>query len=272
MVQEASGSHGLLEVSGSDVGLELIQEDDAQPYENTCKIHDEVMLAEVEPQNVKIPIRRSARIPQLKTQYQENNCYKRTRHPRGDSVQHRSLAVVAALHSRTHRFEDKLMDLEPHIFRMLLDLLRTRVNLEANVPIFEKDQYLCSIELAIIYARTDDIEFRRLQARGMLWTGTISNTYVEVVQCEISVEFRDIEGYRDLRQQTPVHTQQLPNRCYALSVKHPLMVVGTADRNLIAFNLQNQIHHRIRRDKKLTWDELLPQSEADKIGMICLNS
>ncbi|GJZ59324.1 polyprotein [Tanacetum coccineum] len=64
--------------------------------------------------------------------------------------------------------------------------------------------------------------------------------YVEVVQCEIAVEFRDIEGYWDLRQQTPVHTQQIPNRCYALSVKHPLMVVGTADRNLIAFNLQNQ--------------------------------
>ncbi|PWA56391.1 G-protein beta WD-40 repeat-containing protein [Artemisia annua] len=45
--------------------------------------------------------------------------------------------------------------------------------------------------------------------------------------------------YWDLRQQTPVHTQQLPERCYALSVKHPLMVVGTADRNLIVFNLQN---------------------------------
>ncbi|GJY07638.1 hypothetical protein Tco_0374692 [Tanacetum coccineum] len=34
----------------------------------------------------------------------------------------------------------------------------------------------------------------------------------------------------------------------------------------------DHIHHQIRRDKKLTWDELLPQSEADKIGMICLNS
>ncbi|GLT64076.1 hypothetical protein SLA2020_365900 [Shorea laevis] len=37
----------------------------------------------------------------------------------------------------------------------------------------------------------------------------------------------------------PVHTQQLPDRCYALTVRHPLMVVGTADRNLIVFNLQN---------------------------------
>nr|GEV31985.1 hypothetical protein [Tanacetum cinerariifolium] len=49
--------------------------------------------------------------------------------------------------------------------------------------------------------------------------------------------------YWDLRQQTSVHNQQLPNRCYALSVKHPLMVVGIADRNLIAFNLQNQVQH-----------------------------
>ncbi|KAJ9561358.1 hypothetical protein OSB04_006518 [Centaurea solstitialis] len=45
--------------------------------------------------------------------------------------------------------------------------------------------------------------------------------------------------YWDLRQPNPVHTQQLPERCYALTVRHPLMVVGTADRNLIVFNLQN---------------------------------
>ncbi|KAI3755278.1 hypothetical protein L1987_55074 [Smallanthus sonchifolius] len=45
--------------------------------------------------------------------------------------------------------------------------------------------------------------------------------------------------YWDLRQPNPVHTQQLPDRCYSLTVKHPLMVVATADRNIIAFNLQN---------------------------------
>ncbi|KAL6182739.1 PREDICTED: protein RAE1-like [Fragaria vesca subsp. vesca] len=45
--------------------------------------------------------------------------------------------------------------------------------------------------------------------------------------------------YWDLRQPNPVHTQLLPERCYALTVKYPLMVVGTADRNLIMFNLQN---------------------------------
>lgn len=45
--------------------------------------------------------------------------------------------------------------------------------------------------------------------------------------------------YWDTRQSNPVHTQQLPDRCYAITVKHPLMVVGTADRNLIVFNLQS---------------------------------
>ncbi|GJR12569.1 retrotransposon protein, putative, ty1-copia subclass, partial [Tanacetum coccineum] len=34
---EASGSHGLLEMSGSDKGLELIQEEDIQPSKNTSK-------------------------------------------------------------------------------------------------------------------------------------------------------------------------------------------------------------------------------------------
>ncbi|KAL0387153.1 UNVERIFIED_CONTAM: protein RAE1 [Sesamum radiatum] len=45
--------------------------------------------------------------------------------------------------------------------------------------------------------------------------------------------------YWDLRQQNPTWVQQLPERCYALTVRHPLMVVGTADRNLVVFNLQN---------------------------------
>ncbi|GJY00440.1 retrotransposon protein, putative, ty1-copia subclass [Tanacetum coccineum] len=38
----ASGSHGLLKSSGSDGGIELIQEEDTQPSENTSEIHNEV--------------------------------------------------------------------------------------------------------------------------------------------------------------------------------------------------------------------------------------
>nr|GEW90052.1 hypothetical protein [Tanacetum cinerariifolium] len=43
MVQEASGSHVLLKSSGSDGGLELIQEEDTQSSENTREIHNEVI-------------------------------------------------------------------------------------------------------------------------------------------------------------------------------------------------------------------------------------
>ncbi|GJR77471.1 retrotransposon protein, putative, ty1-copia subclass [Tanacetum coccineum] len=69
MVQEASGSHGLLESNGSDGILELIQEEDTQPSENTSEEHNEVAPIEVEPQNVEVPVRRSARIPQARDRY-----------------------------------------------------------------------------------------------------------------------------------------------------------------------------------------------------------
>ncbi|KAH7427006.1 hypothetical protein KP509_10G026000 [Ceratopteris richardii] len=43
--------------------------------------------------------------------------------------------------------------------------------------------------------------------------------------------------YWDLRQSTPVHTQVLPDKCYAISVRHPLMVIATAERHIVIFNL-----------------------------------
>ncbi|GKD31321.1 retrotransposon protein, putative, ty1-copia subclass [Tanacetum coccineum] len=61
IVQEASGSHGLLESSGSDGGLEFIQEEDTQPSKNTSEIHHEVTPIEFEPQNVEVPVRRLIR-------------------------------------------------------------------------------------------------------------------------------------------------------------------------------------------------------------------
>ncbi|GJV71851.1 retrotransposon protein, putative, ty1-copia subclass [Tanacetum coccineum] len=69
MVQEASGSHGLLEISGSNKGFELIQEEDTQPFENTSEAHNEVAPIKVESQNVRVPICRSARIPQVPNRY-----------------------------------------------------------------------------------------------------------------------------------------------------------------------------------------------------------
>eukprot|EP00249_Psilotum_nudum_P015790 c25521_g1_i3 orf=521-1282(-) len=43
--------------------------------------------------------------------------------------------------------------------------------------------------------------------------------------------------YWDTRQPSPVHTQALPDRCYAMDIRHPLMVVATADRNILVYNL-----------------------------------
>nr|GEV14582.1 hypothetical protein [Tanacetum cinerariifolium] len=69
VVQKASGSYGFLEMSGSDKGLEIIQEEDTQPSENTSEEHNDVAPIKVEPQNVRVPIRRSARIPQVPNRY-----------------------------------------------------------------------------------------------------------------------------------------------------------------------------------------------------------
>ncbi|GKE57131.1 zinc finger, CCHC-type containing protein, partial [Tanacetum coccineum] len=69
MVQEASGIHRPLESCGSDKGLELIQEEDTHPSENTSEEQNEVTPIIVEPQNVDVPIRRSARTPQAQDRY-----------------------------------------------------------------------------------------------------------------------------------------------------------------------------------------------------------
>nr|GEV11935.1 zinc finger, CCHC-type [Tanacetum cinerariifolium] len=69
MVQEVSGSHELLEMSKSDKGLEIIQEEDTQPSKNTSKEHNEVAPIDVKPQNFGVPIRRSTRIPQAPDRY-----------------------------------------------------------------------------------------------------------------------------------------------------------------------------------------------------------
>ena len=45
--------------------------------------------------------------------------------------------------------------------------------------------------------------------------------------------------YWDLRTPNPVSTVTLPERCYTMDVVYPLMVVGTAERHIQVFNLQN---------------------------------
>jgi mRNA export factor len=45
--------------------------------------------------------------------------------------------------------------------------------------------------------------------------------------------------YWDLRSPTPAHTLSLPERCYTIDVKGPLMVIGCAERHVLIFNLNN---------------------------------
>ncbi|KAJ3259549.1 hypothetical protein HK103_002102 [Boothiomyces macroporosus] len=45
--------------------------------------------------------------------------------------------------------------------------------------------------------------------------------------------------YWDFRSSTPVHTLQLPERAYTMDVKGALMVVGTAERHIVIYNLNN---------------------------------
>jgi len=74
--------------------------------------------------------------------------------------------------------------------------------------------------------------------------------------------------YWDTRQSNPVHTQQLPERCFALSVRHPLMVVGTADRNLIIFNLQNPQTEFKRISSPLKYQTRCVAAFPDKQGFL----
>jgi mRNA export factor len=45
--------------------------------------------------------------------------------------------------------------------------------------------------------------------------------------------------YWDMRQPQPVSTVQLPERCYSMDISYPLMVVGTADRHVLVYDLNN---------------------------------
>ncbi|GKC40934.1 retrotransposon protein, putative, ty1-copia subclass [Tanacetum coccineum] len=56
IVQEASGSLGPLKISGSDEGLELIQEEDTQPSENTSEEHNEVVPIESDKDSLAIVV------------------------------------------------------------------------------------------------------------------------------------------------------------------------------------------------------------------------
>lgn len=74
--------------------------------------------------------------------------------------------------------------------------------------------------------------------------------------------------YWDTRQPNPVLTQQLPDRCYSMAVRHPLMVVGTADRNLIVFDLRAPQSERKRIVSPLKYQTRCVAAFPDREGFL----
>ena len=72
----------------------------------------------------------------------------------------------------------------------------------------------------------------------------------------------------DLRTQNPVNTQQLPERVYAMDVNYPLAVVGTADRNLIIYNLTNPTTPYKTIQSQLKWQTRCVSCFPDKSGYL----
>lgn len=63
--------------------------------------------------------------------------------------------------------------------------------------------------------------------------------WVEQLNCLVTGSWDKTLRYWDTRQAKPAHVQQLPERCHAITMQYPLMIVGTADRNLIVYNLKS---------------------------------
>ena len=67
----------------------------------------------------------------------------------------------------------------------------------------------------------------------------------------------------DMRQATPIATFQLPERCYCADIVYPMAIVGTAQRGILCYQLDNQprefkVGYKsvVFDTKKLIWTQL----------------
>eukprot|EP00775_Hariotina_reticulata_P003233 gene3233-3510_t len=74
--------------------------------------------------------------------------------------------------------------------------------------------------------------------------------------------------YWDLRTPNTIFSYQLPERCYALDVKYPLLVVGTADRHLLVFNLSSPQQPYKQLISPLKWQTRCVSCFPDKTGYL----
>ena len=71
----------------------------------------------------------------------------------------------------------------------------------------------------------------------------------------------------DLRQQSPILTLNLPERCYTADVEYPVAVVSTAARHLLVYQLENSPQEYKRIDSPLKYQHRCVSIFKDKKGM-----
>ncbi|KAJ1547692.1 hypothetical protein HK096_001127, partial [Nowakowskiella sp. JEL0078] len=70
------------------------------------------------------------------------------------------------------------------------------------------------------------------------WVDGVNNMQ-NIIATGINFETRLFKKYWDLRSPNPAFVLNLPERCYTMDVVFPLMVVGTAEKHILVYHLQN---------------------------------
>uniref|UniRef100_A0A7N2LR50 Uncharacterized protein n=1 Tax=Quercus lobata TaxID=97700 RepID=A0A7N2LR50_QUELO len=106
---------------------------------------------------------------------------------------------------------------------------RQKIDLEKNLSILESEK--------------DVLQKKCIEDKNTLTINSENQKKLASEQLEVAKE--KIQELERRCRGTGIQGSQiqciLPNRFYSFTMRHPLMVVGTADRNLIVFNLQNPL-------------------------------
>ncbi|RLN89839.1 hypothetical protein BBJ28_00004063, partial [Nothophytophthora sp. Chile5] len=95
---------------------------------------------------------------------------------------------------------------------------------------------------------------------------------IQEVNCVVTGSWDKTVKYWDTRSPTPMASVQLSERCYAMDVKHPLLVVATADRQIHVFDIRkpSQIYKSIQSNLKFQTRTIacFPDASGFAIGSI----